>query len=347
MNDYTVSEIKPSDKRGRLQMTKLLINAGIETDGNLDLSLGLFDEDYNLVATGSCFKNTLRCMAVDPKHQGEGLLNRVVTELISRQYERGNRDLFLYTKYDSAKMFADLGFYEIIRVDGKVVFMENRRGGFSSYLDELAKTRTAGNSAAIVMNANPFTKGHRYLVETAAAACDTLHLFVVSEDSSLVPFDVRYRLVKEGTADLGNVILHKTGSYIISNATFPSYFLKDSELVIKSHARLDAEIFIKIARALGVTRRFVGEEPFSKVTFLYNKVLKEILPAGGVDLTEIKRKTCEGEPISASAVRKALQTGDKDILRKMLPDSSYAYFTSEEARPVIEKIKAASEVLHY
>ena len=89
------------------------------------------------------------------------------------------------------------------------------------------------------MNANPFTLGHQYLVETAAASCDLLHLFIVSEDSSLVPFSVRKKLVMEGTAHLSNICYHESGPYIISSATFPSYFQKDETAVIESHARLD------------------------------------------------------------------------------------------------------------
>ena len=144
--------------------------------------------------------------------------------------------------------------------------MENRKNGFQEYLANLTKTKTDGLSAALVMNANPFTLGHQYLVETAASQCHTLHLFLVSEDVSLIPFSVRKKLVLEGISHLPNVVFHNSGPYIISNATFPSYFLKDEESVIKGHAKLDLIVFTKIARALSVTRRYVGEEPFSQVT---------------------------------------------------------------------------------
>ena len=183
--------------------------------------------------------------------------------------------LFLYTKVKSSRFFGDLGFYEIARVEDTLVFMENRRDGFGAYLRDLEKTRTEGKSAALVMNANPFTLGHQYLVERAAAACDTLHLFVVSEDASLVPFAVRRKLVEAGVAHLPNVVLHDSGPYIISNATFPSYFLKDEAAVIDGHARLDLAVFTKIAAALNITARYVGEEPASQVTGLYNQIMCE------------------------------------------------------------------------
>ena len=236
MAEYSISQVYPTDRRTLAQVDALLEQEGIRRDGNLDYICAMFDEEGDVIGTGSCFGNTLRCFAVSSAHQGEGLLNQIVTHLIEVQCARGNLHLFLYTKVKSAKFFGDLGFYEIARVEDTLVFMENRRDGFSSYLRRLEKTKTEGRSAALVMNANPFTLGHQYLVEKAAAACDTLHLFVVSEDASLVPFAVRKRLVAEGVKHLPNVILHDSGPYIISNATFPSYFLKDEAAVIDAAA---------------------------------------------------------------------------------------------------------------
>lgn len=348
MCEYTFSEIKPYQKRANRQMDALLEKEGIRRDANLDYSCGLFDDDMNLVATGSCFKNTLRCFAIDSSHQGEGLLNQIITHLIEHQFEIGNRSLFLYTKCSSAKFFGDVGFYEIARVPDRVVFMENRRNGFSDYLTELAKSRTEGKtSAAVVMNANPFTNGHRYLLEQAAKENDTVHVFVVSEDVSLVPFRVRYDLVQKGSADLGNLIYHPSGSYIISNATFPSYFLKDSDTVIESHARLDIQVFARIAQALGVTRRYVGEEPFSHVTSLYNRVMKEELPASGIAVREIPRLEKNGSAVSASQIRLAIKEGRTRDIRGLVPETTYRYFTSPEAAPVIDAIRAEQDVIHY
>lgn len=288
-----------------------------------------------------------RCFAVSSDHQGEGLLNQIITHLIEVQCARGNLRLFLYTKAKSAKFFGDLGFYEIARVEDTLVFMENRRDGFGSYLRELEKTKTGGRSAALVMNANPFTLGHQYLVETAAAACDTLHLFVVSEDASLVPFAVRKKLVAEGVKHLPNVILHDSGPYIVSNATFPSYFLKDEAAVIDGHARLDLAVFTRIAKALNITARYVGEEPTSQVTGLYNQIMCEQLPKAGIDCIVVPRKETNGRAISASTVRQCLQTGDWDTLETLLPRTTLDYFRSQEAAPVLERIRKAGNVVHY
>ena len=223
MSDYIITQIRQADKYGNHLVDELLAAEGIRRDANLDYTCGMYDDEMNLIATGSCFGNTLRCMAVSHTHQGEGLMNSIVSHLIEVQFSRGNTHLFLYTKCDSARFFGDLGFYEIARINGQIVFMENKRTGFYSYLNSLEKQKeSAPRIAALVMNANPFTLGHQYLVEKAASENDILHLFIVSEDASLVPFSVRKKLVMEGTAHLKNIRYHDSGPYIISNATFPS-----------------------------------------------------------------------------------------------------------------------------
>ncbi|MBD5162743.1 MAG: [citrate (pro-3S)-lyase] ligase [Oscillibacter sp.] len=344
---YSISQVSPGDKRAMAEIDALLEREGVRRDRNLDYICALYDEDYRVAATGSCFGPTLRCFAVSAGHQGEGLLNQVVTHLMEVQLERGNLRLFLYTKESTAKFFGDLGFYEIARVSGSLVFMENRRDGFAGYLRTLELARRSGRSAALVMNANPFTLGHQYLAETAAASCDALHLFLVSEDASLFPFAVRKKLVTEGVAHLPNVVCHDSGPYIISSATFPSYFLKDEAAVIEGHARLDLAIFVRIAQALGVTVRYVGEEPTSQVTGLYNQIMAAELPKAGIGCTVIPRKEAEGAPISASAVRRLIRAGRLEEVRALVPRTTYAYLTSPEARPVIDRIRRAGDVTHY
>ncbi len=344
---YSISQVWPTDMRGLAQIDTLLECEGIRRDKNLDYICAMYDDDYRVIATGSCFGNTLRCFAVSGEHQGEGLLNQIITHLMEVQYQRGNLHLFLYTKISSAKFFGDLGFHEIARVDNTLVFMENRRDGFSGYLRELEKARRSGHSVALVMNANPFTYGHQYLAETASKNCDTLHLFVVSEDASLVPFAVRRRLVEAGTAHLPNVVLHDSGPYIISSATFPSYFLKDEAAVIEGHARLDLSVFTRIAGALNVTARYVGEEPTSQVTGIYNEIMQQELPKAGIKCVILPRKESGGKVISASTVRSCIKGGDFAALRDMVPPSTFDYFISPEAVPVIERIRQTQDVSHY
>lgn len=348
MSDYSISKVYPSDKRANSQVDKLLLAEGIRRDQNLDYTCAMYDDDMNVIATGSCFGNTLRCMAVSSEHQGEGLMNEIVTHLVQYEYERGINNLFLYTKCSSAKFFGDLGFYEIVRVDEQIVFMENRKTGFSDYLADLTKTRREGkNIAALVLNANPFTLGHLYLVEKAASENDYLHVFIVSEEASLVPFAVRKKLIVEGTSHISNIIYHDTGAYIISNATFPSYFQKDDSAVIESHANLDLEVFVKIAGALGINARYVGEEPKSLVTGIYNRIMSAKLPEKGIRCVIVPRKTEGGEVISASSVRQAIKEGRIEDIKGVVPESTYRYFTSLEAEGVIRKIQGTENVIHY
>lgn len=197
------------------------------------------------------------------------------------------------------------------------------------------------------MNANPFTLGHQYLVEKAASENDILHLFIVSEDASLVPFSVRKKLVMEGTAHLKNIRYHDSGPYIISNATFPSYFQKDEQAVIESHAMLDLTVFTKIASALGINRRYVGEEPTSLVTGIYNQIMSEKLPENGIECVIVPRKENKGAVISASTVRQALKEENWPLLEELFPETTLNYFKSPDARPVIDKIQASENVIHY
>ena len=351
MTDYAIGKLLDNDKKGYLAVDKLLKAEGLKRDPNLDYTCAVYDEEGDIVATGSCFANSLRCLAVSQQHQGEGLMNIVVTHLIDEQFARGNPHIFLYTKCDTAKFFESLSFHEITRIPNQIVFMENKRSGFADYLQNLTAcsptTQPNQRIAAIVMNANPFTLGHQFLVEQAALENDWVHLFVVSEDQSLVPFSVRKMLVQQGVSHLANVICHDSGDYIISSATFPSYFQENENAAIESNALLDLEIFSQIAKTLGIQRRYVGEEPFSRVTHLYNQIMQQKLPEHGIECVVIPRQSRGNQIISASKVRQCIKTGDFAQVQKMVPASTYDYFMSDAAQPVISRIQQTEQVEHY
>ena len=344
---YAVSEIRPSNKRGLAQAEELLAREGIRKDPNLDYLAGAYTSDGTLVAVGGCFSNTLRCLAVDSAYRGEGIMPILVSHLIQYEFNKGHTHLFLYTKLDNADIFTSMSFREIARVKGEFLLMENRKDGFTSFLDELAKTKRPGVSAAVVVNCNPFTLGHRHLIEQASQNCDTLHLFVVSEDASFFPFQDRYKLVAEGTADLPNVVMHQTGSYMISSAVFPSYFLKDEDEAIRAQAKLDIEIFTKIAKTLDISKRFVGEEPFSQVTGIYNSIMAAALPDAGIECIVVPRIASDGLKISASNVRKLLSEGRIEETKSLVPPTTYNFFSTERGEAVIKTLQQADEVIHY
>ncbi len=344
----SVSQVYQSDKRAMGKVRALLERVDITLDEHLDYTCAVFDEEGQPIATGSAFGPTLRCFAVDPAHQGEGLLNEVITHLMENRQERGFFHLFVYTKPNSVKFFKDLGFSVIAEVPGFLVFLENRADGFPGFLRKLEATKRPGQSAAIVMNANPFTLGHRYLVETAARENDTVHLFLLSENAGPIPAAARHKLVREGVADFPNVMIHETEEYLISSATFPGYFLKTEDKILRTQASLDTALFVRIAEALGVTVRYVGSEPRSVVTGIYNEVLSETLPAHGIECRILPRKTLpDGRIISASAVRQAIHDERLDEVADMLPETTLSFFRSPEAAPIVAAIHAEKDVVHY
>lgn len=183
---------------------------------------------------------------------------------------------------------------------------------------------------AAVMNCNPFTLGHRYLIETAAKQCDHLVVFVVEEDKSIFPFADRLKLVEEGTRDIPNVKVIPSGSFVLSSLTFSEYFNK-SELQDRIiDTSLDVMVFAQeIAPCLNVTKRFAGEEPFDNVTRQYNETMSRILPQYGIEFVEIPRKELDSEPISASRVRRLLDEKKFDELSGLVPQTTFEYLCSK------------------
>ena len=182
---------------------------------------------------------------------------------------------------------------------------------------------------SIVMNANPFTLGHRYLIEEALKDCDYLVVFVVQEDQSVFSFDERLNMVDEGVKDLENVLVVPSGKFIISSLTFEEYFNKSSLQDKVIDPSLDVSVFAKeIAPCLHITKRFVGEEQFDTVTRQYNESMAKLLPEYGIDLVEIPRCDVDGEAISASKVRALLEEGRMDELRSLVPQTTYEYLVN-------------------
>lgn len=176
---------------------------------------------------------------------------------------------------------------------------------------------------AVVMNCNPFTYGHRHLIEQALKLVDYLIIFVVEEDKSVFSFAERFTFVQQGVRDLDNVMVVPSGPYILSKKTFPEYFIKETGEDMVLHTKQDIMTFAeKIAPQLGITHRFVGEEPLDIVTNQYNQTMKEILPKYGIKVVEISRKAVSGYFISASLARQSLEQGDIERILELLPETT-------------------------
>lgn len=306
-----------------------LARAGLEADQNVERTVLIWDEG-ELIATGSRQGNLLKCIAVDEFRQGEGLTATILTQLRQDAFAAGYRHLFLYTKPKNQYMFSSLFFYPVAQTRD-VLLMEDKPNGIQSFLDSLTPQVCDGVVGAAVMNCNPFTLGHQHLIQTAAAQCDRLYVFVLSEDKSQFSATDRLALVKAGTAHLPNVTVLPTGPYLISSATFPTYFLKDREQAQTVQCLLDIEIFVRYyAPKFHITHRFVGTEPLSAMTDQYNKALMEHLPDKGIQLHLIPRLESEGIPISATTVRSLLSTGQKEALAKLVPATTLEYLIKEE-----------------
>ncbi len=307
----------------RLTKTEdFLHRMGLVYEGGANYTVQLVSEYGDILGNGCLCGNILKYIAVDSSLQGEGGATAIVSELVSEAYRRGITRLFLFTKAGNEDTFRGVGFYTVASTSS-VCFMENSRSGISRWLSSLKKAPEGkGITGAAVMNCNPFTLGHRYLIERAAEQCGTLMIFVVSEDRSRFTFEQRFEMVCRGTEDLNNVIVQPSGDYMISHATFPTYFMKEGQDKLAANAELDFNIFgRRIAPALGITRRFVGTEPYCAVTRSYNECMKRLLPEFGVEVIEIPRYG----GISASKVREALDKNDLQAAGELVPASTFGF----------------------
>lgn len=325
---------------GALQELKdFLSRMDLTYDEGIEYTIAIRDSGARIVACASLQQNVIKCVAVDPSLQGEGITATLMTALKREALERGHRHLFLYTKPENAAQFGGIGFYEIARTDS-VLLMENRRSGFASWIESVRSEEAHGTIGAAVMNCNPMTNGHRYLIEQAAAQCDTLYIFIVSEDKSAVPARDRKKIVEEATAHLGNVHVVETGRYLISSATFPDYFIKDKSRSGAVWTQLDIAVFCRAAQALGITKRFVGTEPFCPTTLAYNAAMELTLPQAGIELVQFPRFEQDGTAISATQVRTLVAQGNWQDTQGLVPEATWRYLSDEGNRAImLERMK--------
>ena len=316
------------------------------------------DEDGNeILAGGGLDGNVIKCVAVSESARSEGLMNILVSRLIAIAREEGRESVKAFTKPENEGIFKSLGF-GLLASAPKAILMENGRGGLPEYRKYLASLARPGRNGAIVMNANPFTKGHRYLVEQAASQVDNLYVIVVKEDRSRFPYVERKSMIEAGCAGLDNVVVCGGSDYAISAATFPTYFLKKLDDATDTQIALDLDLFVNhIAQPLGVTVRFAGSEPEDALTRRYNELMAEILPGTSVavvrqdhqpdselvegsavrqarrpiDFVEIPRLEQNGNPISATSLRRALDKGNLKEAMEYIPKSTVPYLVADLA----------------
>lgn len=348
--DFRIEQLDKNNPFDTKLVAKFLEQNGFEyKPDEVDLTMIIYNLNNDLIGTGSLKKHVLKFVVVASKFRESTAFSLIVTYLTNKALEEHKR-CFVYTRPQTAILFESLGFSLIAKAEPLFAVLEFGYRTINSYLEYLKsykKETLTNNIAAIVVNCNPFTLGHQYLIEKAASENEVVYVFVVEEDLSSFPYQIRLKLIKEGTVHLSNVIVVSTGPYIVSGATFPNYFLKNEKWseISQKQAEIDVTIFAKyIVPTLEITKRYVGTENYCVTTAAYNLAMKNILPQYGCEFIEVIRKALgenENEPnyISASKVRKAIKDNKLNEILYFLPESTRNYLMSEESLEIKEKIK--------
>ncbi len=317
-------------------ISKFLSTYNLVYEDDIDMTLYM-EEAGRIIATVSSAEHIIKCVAVDETYQGQHLLNTLMSKLIKQLNEKGHDHLFVYTQPEHIGIFRSLGFKEIVQTMN-LTFME-LHGDIEQTLKRLKRKYDLDNRAkgAVVINANPFTKGHLHLIEEASKLHEQIIVFVVSEDRSFFPFEDRFEIIKNSFRHRPDIHVLPSKDYLVSFATFPKYFLKQEQSIKKEHALIDVLTFKQhYMRIFNINARYVGEEPYSPMTDVYNQTMKEYL---GSALKIVERKTIDTVPISASTVRKLLKKNGLDTVRKYVPEATYDYLISDKGQRVIRRLK--------
>jgi [citrate (pro-3S)-lyase] ligase len=324
----------------RIELERFLSSFNLTLDKDVQYS-AVARKNEKIVGTCSFAGKVLKCFAVSEEFQGEGIASKLITHVTNVLFDKGVFETFIFTKPKNRGIFEGASYKEVYSTE-EVALLEGGMANVRKYVESMFKKSGLenGKKAALVMNCNPFTLGHRYLIERAAGENEEVVVFIVEENRSAFPFDVRIDLVKRGLENLKNVTVIPGGNYIISSATFPSYFLRQEDERLSAYTKLDAGIFGKyIAPVFNVTKRYVGTEPYCKVTNRYNEALESVLPSFNIEVEKIERLNTLDKAISASDVRSLIKEDKWEKIKLLTPPTTYNYLISEKAKPIIEKIK--------
>ena len=331
-DNFEICDMPLSLKSNRTRVERFLADSGLRLE-NVDYYAAVTDDDSNIIAGGGLQGNVIKCIAVGEAARETGLSNKLISHLISMATQQGAQSVKVYTKPDNRTVFQSMGF-KVLASSPRAILMENGLRGITTYIDYLRRTRgdRPDCAAAIVMNANPFTRGHRYLVEQAAAEASTLYVIAVRENRSAFSYQERLAMIQAGCRGLDNVVVVEGSDYAISELTFPTYFLKQVTDATDTHITLDLDLFARhIAPALGVTTRFVGSEPIDALTARYNELMQEQLPQHGITVKTVERLMEGEQPVSASRVRQALADGSLSQAKALVPMTTVPYLIAHLA----------------
>ena len=373
-----IEELPLGVPRFRNKVESFLKDNGLALE-EVDLYLAACDTAGDILAGGGIRRDTIKCVAVSEKARSAGLASPLISRLISLGAGRGFNSIRVFTKPENRKIFESLGFHllaespqaillessltpacpaELCRaVDpahsvGPLLFREPMSSCPASSAGQSRHSRPDRESprrGIIVMNANPFTLGHRYLAEQALAHCEELIVLVVRAEASRFSFEERFEMVRAGLADLPGVTVCDGGRDVISKEVFPTYFIKNLTEVSQVQMCLDIDLFARqVAPSYGCTMRFVGSEPNDSLTAEYNKMMHEMLSERGIEVVEIPRLLApyasdlslnpRPAAVSASSVREIidgnmsyLPFGGLAALRVLVPETTLPYVLAEMA----------------
>ena len=345
--EYEIRQLPLTLKAYRQRVERFLTNNGLRLD-DVDYYVGVYEVgDDELLAGGGLKGNVIKCIAVDNKLRDEGMSNRLVSHLISKAHEQGFSTIRVFTKPDNLHIFESLSF-RLLATSPKAILMETG-DGLKRYCDHLSRSSflapRSPKKGVIVMNANPFTRGHRYLIEQAARQVDHLFVMAVKEDLSTFGYEERLAMIQAGCRELDNVTVVEGSDYAISATTFPIYFLKQLSDASETQMTLDLDLFARhIAPALQASVRFVGSEPTDRLTRRYNELMEQLLPEKGIEVIEIERlqlptendETEQDTAVSASAVRRFLNEGSLLKAAALVPPTTLPYLIAHLATQALQ-----------
>ena len=365
-----IQTLNPATPRQRQRIEAFLKRNALRID-DMNYYAAVLDDDGEMIAGGGLKDDVIKCVAVDDAHKGEAIANTLVSHLILHANQEGYGCIKLFTKPKNRQLFESLSF-RLLAEAPEAILMETGIGGISNTVDALKKikeeskkykeynkeckedckecrentsylttspphhlTTTMQPTGCIVMNCNPFTLGHRYLVESASQMVEHLFVIVVREDRSAFSYQERKAMVTAGTADLKNVTVCDGSEYAISNTTFPTYFLKRLSDATDTQILLDLDLFHRhIAPALGAEVRFVGTEPTDELTRRYNELMMESL--GKDHVVQIPRLENGGVVVSASRVRRAMDSNSLKETAQLVPPTTLPYIIAHLATQALQ-----------
>lgn len=345
MYDLALQKVNLVIEYERREVYNFLKSFDLTLDEDIDYTVVLRDSTGNIKATCSKAKNVFKCFAISEDLRGENITSYLISNLVDKMFEEGIYHSFVFTKSKNINIFTSLNFKLIYEFQGTAL-LEYGLYDINKALNDMAKKYSIDEKTpkgSLVMNCNPFTKGHRYLIEQAAKECEQVLIFVVQEDKSLFPFEDRYSILKEGVMDLNNVIVIPGGEYVISSATFPSYFIRKADERLRAYENIDCGIFGKyFGSRFNITKRFVGEEPYCSVTNSYNQTLKKVMPNYGIELIELERKKYNSDYISASKVRELIRLDKIDVVQNIVPEVTWKFLKCNKGKEIVEIIKSSN-----